>query len=97
MDWGRLGRGEGRSGEGMWRYGGLKRSGMRKRKEGRGRDKRGGKGEGGREKGIGLGELCLKLYYSMPAIPGNITIMLPEESLFCSHCAQLCNDFNICQ
>jgi len=27
----------------------------------------------------------------MPAIPGNVIIMLPEEPVLCSHYAQLCN------
>jgi len=29
--------------------------------------------------------------YAMPAIPGNVNIMLPEEAVLCSHYAQLCN------
>jgi len=28
----------------------------------------------------------------MPAIPGNVIIMLPEESVLCSHYAQWCNN-----
>jgi len=41
---------------------------------------------------LGLGELCLKfLYYAMPAIPGNVILMLPEEAVLGAHYAQLCN------
>ena len=43
--------------------------------------------------GVGLGELgcCCFRYYAMPAIPGNVIIMLPEEAVLCSYYAQLCN------
>jgi len=36
--------------------------------------------------GLGLGKLCLKLplLYAMPEIPGNVIIMLPEETVLCS-------------
>jgi len=33
----------------------------------------------------------LKASCVMPAIPGNVIIMLPEEAVLCSHYAQLCN------
>jgi len=31
----------------------------------------------------------------MPAIPGNVIIMLTEETVLCSHYAQLCKGFNL--
>jgi len=31
----------------------------------------------------------------MPAIPGNVNIVLPEEAVLCPHYAQLCNRFDV--